>query len=389
MAPPGPPPLKDLLVADFSRALAGPYATMFLGDLGATVVKVERPGGGDESRGWAPPWSNGLSTYYQAINRNKIATVCDLASEEGRRAALDLCLRADVVVQNFKAGTLDRLGLGAAELLERKPSLIYCSITGFGRDAGRDMPGYDFLLQATGGLMSVTGEPDGEPLRVGVAIVDVLTGLHALTGILAALRYRDATGRGQHVEVELLSSLLSGLVNQTSSFLNAGTVPRRIGNRHPSLAPYELVPARDRPLALAIGNDAQFAAFCAEAGVPGMASDARFRTNAARVENREALLAGIEPALRPRTAAEWVERLTARGVPCGVVNRIDEAIELAARLGLQPSLDIPDAAGRGWRQVRNPITLSETPAEYRVPPTPWEEVRPLAEVLEEIDRRPA
>jgi len=361
---------------------------MFLGDLGATVVKVERPGGGDESRGWAPPWSNGLSTYYQAINRNKISTVCDLASEDGRRAATDLCLRADVVVQNFKAGMLDRIGLGPSELLARKPSLVYCSITGFGPHAGRDMPGYDFLLQAAGGLMSVTGEADGEPLRVGVAIVDVLTGLHALAGILAALRHRDATGQGQHVEVDLLSSLLSGLVNQTSGFLNAGAVPRRMGNRHPSLAPYELVASRDRPLALAIGNDAQFAAFCAEAGFPAMAADPRFRTNAARVENREALLAGIEAALREEDAATWVDRLTARGVPCGVVNRVDEAIELAVRLGLEPALDMPDHAGRGWRQVRNPISLSVTPAEYRVPPTPWDEVRPLHEVLEELDRRP-
>ncbi len=387
MAGPSPPPLKDLLVADFSRALAGPYATMFLGDLGATVVKVERPGGGDESRGWAPPWSNGLSTYYQAINRNKIATVCDLGSEEGRAAALDLCLRADVVVQNFKAGTLDRIGLGPSQLLAGKPSLVYCSITGFGPHAGRDMPGYDFLLQATGGLMSVTGEADGEPLRVGVAIVDVLTGLHALAGILAALRHRDATGAGQHVEVDLLSSLLSGLVNQTSSFLNAGAVPRRMGNRHPSLAPYELVDAKDRPLALAIGNDAQFAAFCAELGIAAMAADERFRTNAARVENREALLEAIEAVLRREDAATWVDRLTARGVPCGVVNRIDEAVELATRLGLEPALAMKDGDGRDWRQVRNPITLSATPAEYRVPPTPWGGVRPLGEVLEELDRK--
>ena len=378
------PPLKGLLVADFSRALAGPYATMFLGDLGATVVKVERPGGGDESRGWAPPWSNGVSTYYQAINRNKRVAVCDLGSEAGRASALELCLRADVVVENFRAGTLDRMGLGSADLLSRKPDLVYCSISGFGPGAGKDMPGYDFLLQAMGGLMSVTGEADGEPLRVGVAIVDVLTGLHALVGILAALRHRDATGKGQHVEVNLLSSILSGLVNQASAYLNTGAVPVRMGNLHPSLAPYELVDAQDRPLALAIGNDVQFATFCAEVGIDEISADPRFRTNASRVENRQALIERITAALSSAPAAEWVVRLTRRGVPCGVVNRVDEAIGLATALGLAPAIEMEDSAGRRWRQVRNPISLSETPAEYHLPPTPIEQAVPLAELLSEL-----
>jgi crotonobetainyl-CoA:carnitine CoA-transferase CaiB-like acyl-CoA transferase len=378
--------LKGLLVADFSRALAGPYATMFLGDLGATVVKVERPGAGDESRGWAPPWSNGVSTYYQAINRNKRVATCDLGSDAGRAVALELCLRADVVVENFRSGMLDRIGLGPAELLRRNPRLVYCSITGFGPGAGKDMPGYDFLLQAMGGLMSVTGEAEGEPLRVGVAIVDVLTGLHALVGILAALRHRDETGHGQHVEVNLLSSILSGLVNQASGYLNAGAVPRRMGNLHPSLTPYELVDTQDRPLALVIGNDAQFASFCAEAGIPELSADPRFRTNAARVENREALIERISKTLMTAPASAWVARLTPLGVPCGVVNRVDEAIELAATLGLAPSVEMEDAAGRRWRQVRNPISLSETPIEYRLPPTPMEQAAPLADLLEELDQ---
>ena len=377
-------PLAGLLVADFSRALAGPYATMLLGDLGATVVKVERPGTGDESRGWGPPYSNGVSTYYQAINRNKRVAVCDLATEEGGRSALELCSRADVLVENFRAGTLDRMGLGPADLLRLQPRLVYCSITAFGPGGGKDMPGYDFLLQAAGGLMSITGEERGEPLRVGVALVDVLTGLHALAGILAALRHRDATGRGQHVEVNLLSSVLSGLVDKTSGYLNAGVVPRRMGNRHPSLAPYELVPAKDRDLALAIGNDAQFAAFCAEAGIVEVAADERFHTNAARVSNRDAMLARITAALATDTAARWVTRLTARGVPCGVVNRVDEAIELATRLGLDPALEMEDGQGRTWRQVRSPITFSESETDYRVAPAPIEEALTLDELLKQL-----
>ena len=376
--------MRDILVADFSRALAGPYATMFLGDLGATVIKVERPAGGDESRGWGPPFSNGVSTYYQSINRNKRAVVCDLSTEAGRAAALELCLRADVVVENFRAGTFERLGLGADELMRRNPGLVYCSITGFGDEAGKDMPGYDFLLQAVGGLMSVTGESGGDPLRVGVAIVDVVTGLHALAGILAALRQRELTGTGAHVKVELLTSLLSGLVNQVSGYLNAGVVPQRMGNRHPSLAPYELMPAQDRPIALAIGNDAQFAAFCDEAGVAGLAADERFRTNAARVKNRDALLVQLETPLRQASAGEWVKRLTARGVPCGVINRVDEAVELAARLRLDPVVEMTDASGRMWRQVRNPITLSGAAAAYSVPPVPFEELRTLEDVLSEL-----
>ncbi|HEX8133592.1 MAG TPA: CoA transferase, partial [Actinomycetes bacterium] len=221
-------PLAGVVVADFSRVLAGPYATMLLADMGATVVKVERPDGGDDTRAWGPPWSDGLSTYYQAVNRNKRSVVCDLSSPEDRRAALALCRRADVVVENFRAGTMRRLGLGPAEVLAVNPRVVYCSITGFGPGAGADLPGYDLLLQAVGGLMSVTGQP-GEPTKVGVAVVDVIAGLHALAGILAALRHRDATGQGQHLQVNLLTSLLSGLVNQVSGFLNAGTVPRALG----------------------------------------------------------------------------------------------------------------------------------------------------------------
>lgn len=357
---------------------------MLLGDMGATVVKVERPDGGDETRAWGPPWSDGLSTYYQAVNRNKRAVLCDLASQEGRRAARELCLRADVVVQNLRAGAMERFGLGPEELMKAKPDLVYCSITGFGAGAGAEMPGYDFLIQAVGGLMSVTGDPGGEPLRVGVAIVDVLTGLHALAGILAALRVRDRTGQGQHVEVALLTSLLSGLVNQVSGYLNAGVVPRAMGNRHPSVAPYELVMARDRPLALAVGNNAQFAEFCAEAGLAGLAADPRFASNSGRVEHRDELIGLINAALQSAEAGDWIARLTRRGVPCGPVNRVDEALDLAATLGLEPCVDLAGAGGRVSRQVRHPVTFSRSPATYRLAPAPWDQVRPLEEVLREL-----
>ena len=368
-------PLAGVVVADFSRVLAGPYATMLLGDMGATVVKVERPPDGDDTRSWGPPWTDGLSTYYQAVNRNKDAVWCDLATEDGRAAARALCQRADVVVENFRTGTMDRLGLGYADLSRTNPGVVYCSVTGFGPDA--DLPGYDFLVQAVGGLMSVTGEEDGPATKVGVAVVDVLTGLHALAGILAALRHRDRTGQGQRVEVNLLTSLLSGLVNQVSGFLNTGAVPGRMGNRHPSIAPYELVPAADRPLALAVGNDRQFAALVDELGVPHLATDARFATNAARVANRAPLLDLLGAAVSTVDAEQWVRRLTPRGVPCCPVNGVDEAVELSRRLGLDPCVELSDVDGRGSRQVRHPIGFSATPARYRSPPARREDLRPL------------
>ena len=374
-------PLAGVVVADFSRVLAGPYATMLLADLGATVVKVERPHGGDDTRSWGPPWSDGLSTYFQAVNRNKRSVVCDLSAPADRRAALALSVRADVVVENFRAGTMRRLGLGPAEVLAVNPRVVYCSITGFGPGAGADLPGYDLLLQAVGGLMSITGQPGGKPTKVGVAVVDVIAGLHALAGILAALRHRDATGHGQHLQVNLLTSLLSGLVNQVSGFLNAGTVPRALGNRHPSITPYEVVRAADRPLVLAVGNDRQFAALCDELGVGGLATDPRFATNAGRVQHRETLVSLLNQALATAAADECVRRLAARGVPCGTVNGIDEAVELAARLGLEPVVEVADGHGRVSRQARHPVWFSATPATYRLAPPTWDQVLPIGEAL--------
>jgi crotonobetainyl-CoA:carnitine CoA-transferase CaiB-like acyl-CoA transferase len=356
-------PLEGLVVADFSRVLAGPFATMLLGDLGADVVKVEHPGGGDETRAWGPPWQGGHSTYYLAVNRNKRSVALDLKSDAGRRAARALAGRADVLVENFKAGALERLGLGFEEVARDNPGLVWCSISGFGQGAGAELPGYDFLVQAMSGLMSITGPAGGEPTKVGVALVDVLTGLYAFGGVLAALGERERTGRGQRVEVSLLGSALASLVNQASSYLCTGRPPVAMGNRHPSIAPYETLATADRRLVVAVGNDAQFARLCRVLGLPEAAADPRFATNADRVTNREALVGLLEEALAARGADDWVADLAGAGVPCGLVNDVGEAFALAERLGLDPVAD----AG-GIPQVANPIRLSSSPASYRLPP---------------------
>jgi crotonobetainyl-CoA:carnitine CoA-transferase CaiB-like acyl-CoA transferase len=353
--------LDGVLVADFSRVLAGPYATMLLGDLGADVVKVERPGSGDDTRAWGPPWSSEHdSTYFLGVNRNKRSLALDLSVESGRAAALELARRADVVVENLKPGGMDRLGLGFDDVRAVNPGVVYASITGFGAGAGAGLPGYDLLVQAVGGLMSVTGPAPGEPTKVGVALVDVITGLHAVIGIQAALRHRDSTGAGQRVEVNLLSSLLSALVNQTSGYAVAGVVPAIMGNRHPSIAPYETFMTADRALVLAVGNDGQFRALCTVLGRPELGEDARFATNPARVAHREALVAELSAELASRDADAWFAELAAAGVPCGPINDIAAAMDLATALGLAPVVD----AG-GVPTVADPVTLSATPVTYR------------------------
>ncbi|OAH12250.1 CaiB/BaiF CoA transferase family protein [Streptomyces jeddahensis] len=365
--------LDGLRIADFSRVLAGPYATMLLADLGADVVKVERPETGDDTRAWHPPADHdGTSTYFLSVNRNKRSVVLDLTTEAGLEQARALIAESDVLVENFRPGTMERLGLGHEELRARHPELIYCSISGFGSGAGAAIPGYDLLVQAVGGLMSVTGDVHGEPVKAGVALVDVITGLHASLGILAALRHRDATGEGQLVEVNLLGSLLSAMVNQASAFAVAGVVPGRMGNAHPSIAPYETLPTADRPLALAVGNDRQFAALAEVVGDPGLALDDRFRTNSDRVAHRAELWDILTERLSAAGADHWAAVLLAAGVPAGPVNTLDEAFAFAQKLGLPGIVDIPAAAdgegGRPSRQVAHPITLSGTPAQYRLPP---------------------
>jgi crotonobetainyl-CoA:carnitine CoA-transferase CaiB-like acyl-CoA transferase len=357
--------LDGVLVADFSRVLAGPYATMLLADFGADVIKVERPGAGDDTRAWGPPWSaEGESTYFLGVNRNKRSLALDLQTSEGHAHALELARRADVVVENLKPGGMDRLGLGYEDVRGVNPAVVYASITGFGRGAGAELPGYDLLVQAVGGLMSVTGPEQGQPTKVGVAVVDVITGLHAVIGIQAALRHRDRTGQGQLVEVNLLSSLLSALVNQTSGFAVAGVVPQIMGNRHPSIAPYETLMASDKPLVLAVGNDRQFRALCGVIGRPQLAVDERYATNPQRVSHRDALAEELTTALGRRQASEWFTELAAAGVPCGPINDVGAAMQLAESLGLAPVAD----AG-GVATVADPVRMSGTPPRYeRRPP---------------------
>ena len=373
--------LGDLRILDFSRVLAGPFATMMLADLGATVTKVERPGSGDETRSWGPPFdSRGQATYFQAVNRNKRSVALDLSDEADRRRALELARDSDVVVENFRPGVMERLGLGYEQLSAQDDSIVYCSITGFGAGAGAELPGYDLLVQALGGLMSITGSPDSEPQKVGVALVDVLAGLFASVGILAALRHRDATGEGQRVEVDLLSALLAGLVNQGSAYTIAGVVPGRLGNAHPSISPYELYPTAGGDLVLAVGNDRQFAALCEVLGRPALAQDARFASNGDRVAHRDQLRDALVELLATRPASKWAAALTAARVPAGVVNDVAGAFELAETLGLDPIVAAPvndgngDVDGGGNGDVvaltRNPISLSRTPPSYRSAPPP-------------------
>jgi crotonobetainyl-CoA:carnitine CoA-transferase CaiB-like acyl-CoA transferase len=360
----GPGPLAGVLVADFSRVLAGPLATMTLADLGADVVKVERPGGGDETRSWAPPVAaDGGSTYFLSVNRNKRSLALDLSTPDGRALARALALRADVLVENFAPGTMERFGLGYDELAADNPGLVYASVTGFGR--GASLPGYDFLVQAVGGLMSITGDPSGEPTKVGVAVVDVLAGQNLATGVLAALLARERSGRGQRVEVDLLSSLLAGLVNQASAHLNAGVVPGRMGNAHPSIAPYQTLRTADRPIAVAVGNDRQFERLAAVVCRDTAPLRGDFATNPDRVRHRASLVAQLEERLAARPAAHWLAELTTAGVPCGPVNSVADGIALAASLGLDP---VVRHSGAPVRTVACPIRLSATPASYRRPP---------------------
>ncbi|QDQ98917.1 CoA transferase [Tomitella fengzijianii] len=367
--------LDGLVIADFGRVLAGPYATMLLADLGAQVVKIERPGAGDDTRSWGPPFAGGQATYFQSVNRNKRSRALDLRDADGLAEARRLAERADVVVENFLPGTMDRLGLGYEAVAAANPGVVYCSITGFG--GHNDLPGYDLLVQAVGGLMSITGPGPGQPTKVGVALVDIITGLHAAVGVLAALRHRDRTGDGQRVEVNLLSSLLSALANQASGYVGAGVVPQAMGNRHPSIAPYELFDTADRALVLAVGNDRQFGSLVHALGAPELADDPRFARNTDRVAHREELVGRLTGLLAADTAEGWFTRLTAVGVPCGPLNDLADAFALAERLGLDPVVEVDNPRREApVRQVANPIRLSATPPRYRCAPPGLDEPAP-------------
>jgi crotonobetainyl-CoA:carnitine CoA-transferase CaiB-like acyl-CoA transferase len=366
-----PGPLSGVLVADFSRVLAGPYATMLLADMGAEVVKVESPEG-DETRTWTPPARDDISTYYLGINRGKRSIALDLRDEGDLQLARELARRADVMIQNFKPGGLAKYGLDAATVRAANPGLVYASISGFGQREGAAVPGYDLMVQAISGLMSLTGDADGPPFRAGISVFDVMAGKDAVIGILAALRHRDATGEGQEVEVNLLSSALSGLVNHSSAWVAGGVVPFRMGNAHPSVYPYEPMPTADRDLIVAAPNDRLFRRLCVVLGIPEVPDDPRFARNKDRTANREELRPLLVERLATRGAEEWFELLVGAGVPCGPINTIDAGFAMAEKFGLEPVIE----AGEGERALpmaRNPITFSATPTAYALPPPELDE----------------
>jgi len=355
-------PLSGIVVADFSRVLAGPYCTMLLADLGAEVIKVEGPAG-DDTRHWVPPVRDGVGTYFLAVNRNKRSIVLDLGDAADAEVAHALSARADVFIHNFKPGGLTKFGLDYDAVAARNADVIYCEISGFGAAGGASLPGYDLLVQAMSGLMSLTGGPDGPPYRSGISVFDVMTGLHSAIGILAALHHRDVTGEGQRIETNLLSTALSTMVNQVSAYVAGGVVPQRMGNAHLSLFPYEPLATGDGELIVVAGNDGQFRRLCAAIGAPELADDERFTTVGRRNDNREELRPLLLDRLATRSAQEWFTVLTEAGIPCGPINDVRGGVELADGLGLEPVV-----SPEGVPSVRNPVRMSATPARYDLAP---------------------
>ena len=378
---PGGAPLAGVRVADLSRVLAGPYCTMVLADLGADVVKVERPEGGDETRSWGPPFAGGEAAYYLSVNRGKRSCALDLSQPEGRALALELCAGADVVIENFKSGGADRLGIGYEQVRERNPRVVYCSITGFGSErepAGR--PGYDFVAQAESGLMSITGPEDGPPYKVGVALVDVLAGLHAAAAVLAALH----GGGGARIEVPLLDSGLAGLVNVAQNALVTGREPERHGNAHPNIVPYQDFQTSSGRIAVAAANDGLFRALCSVMGVEELSSDERFTTNAGRVEHRTELVPLLEARFGERSAEDWLAQLEAAGVPAGKVRSVPDALAAAAAAGRPATVRVEHPTAGPLDLVHSPI-WGATRTEATAPPLLGEHT---ADVLGELGRSP-
>lgn len=360
-------PLDGLLVADFSRVLAGPYCTMLLADMGAEVVKVESANG-DDTRSWLPPTRDGISTYFLSVNRNKRSISLDLKNPEDLFLAKNLIDRADIMIENFKPDGLKKYGLDFESVSKSNKGIVYASISGFGSsEQASSLPGYDLMVQAISGLMSLTGDPDGSPYRAGVAVFDVMAGLHATIGILAAISNRTKTNRGQHIEVNLLSSALSGLVNQTAAYVAGGVVPFRMGNAHPSLFPYEPLPTADGDLIVIAGNDGQFRNLVSVLGIGHVADDPRFGRNQDRTENRELLRPLLVEALKNKSAQAWFDVLIKAGVPCAPINTVDKGIEFASSIGLDPIVKVGEE-GEEMPLIKNPIRFSETPVSYRFPP---------------------
>jgi len=372
MSHPESGPLSGLVVADFSRVLAGPYCTMLLADLGADVIKVESPAG-DDTRRWIPPATAAeVATYYLAINRNKRSVALNLDDTDDLAVARELARRADILVENFKPGGLARFSLDYDSVRATNSGIIYASVSGFGSAGGKHLPGYDLMVQAMSGLMSLTGDPAGPPYRSGISVFDVIAGLHTTIGILAALNHRTWTGTGQHVEASLMASALSGMVNQTSAYAAGGVVPFRMGNGHPSLYPYEPLPTADGDLIVAAGNDVQFCKLCEVLGTPELAADPRFARNEDRTANRDLLRPLLAERLASRPATEWFAALIEAGVPCGPINTVDQGMAFAAEIGLDPVVN----AGRGPAAIptiRHPLTFSATAPRYDLPPPALDE----------------
>ncbi len=365
-------PLEGVRVLDLSRVLAGPYATMVLGDLGADVLKVEHPERGDDTRQWGPPFAGGEAAYFLSVNRNKRSVGVDLKSPEGQERIRSLAAGADVVIENMKRGGLDKLGLGYEALRELNPGLVYCSITGFGPGKDGARPGYDFLIQARAGVMGITGfpEPEGEPTKVGVAIADIVCGLHAATAILAALHKREATGEGARVEVPLFESTLSWLANRGQEYLVSGEDKGQMGNAHPTIVPYQTFDTSDKQIAVAVGNDAQFARLCEAMERADVAEDERFSTNPDRVANREELAALMQEVLSGRPADEWVERIRDAGVPCGPVNTLAEALSDEHLSSTDMLQEVEHPLAGTLEMLASPVLLDgERPPVRRPPPT--------------------
>jgi crotonobetainyl-CoA:carnitine CoA-transferase CaiB-like acyl-CoA transferase len=387
-------PLQGFRVLDLSRILAGPWASQMLADFGAEVIKIERPGSGDDTRAWGPPYmpdANGKATsesaYFHSANRGKQSVCIDIAQPRGQDLIRDLVSHCDVFIENFKVGGLRKYGLDYDGLKAIKPGLVYCSITGFGQDGPyAQRAGYDFMIQAMGGMMAVTGEADGQPLKTGVALADVITGLYSANAIQAALLHRQATGQGQYIDMALLDVQVAALANQALNYLASGNNPVRYGNAHPNIVPYQAFQTSDSHIILAVGNDAQFERFCEIADRPDLAADERFRNNSGRVSNREILLPQVIDIMRLRSSADWLELLNARGIPCGPINNLDEvfADPQVRHRGLQIELEHPTAGSVPG--VANPIRFSQTPLEFeRAPPLLGQHTRAVLQRLLGLD----
>jgi crotonobetainyl-CoA:carnitine CoA-transferase CaiB-like acyl-CoA transferase len=365
-------PLKGIKVFDLTRVLAGPTCVQMLADLGADVIKIEKPGSGDDTRGFAPPFMPGTqeSAYFVGVNRNKRSVTLDIAQPEGQAIARDLIAQSDILVENFKVGALAKYGLGYAQMHADFPGLIYCSITGFGQTGPyAPRPGYDSLIQAMGGVMSLTGEPDGQPQKVGIPLADLFAGLYGCIGILAALRHREATGQGQQIDIGMLDTHVAWLANQGMNYLATGQNPARLGNQHPNIVPYQVFATADGFMVLSVGNDPTFKRFCEAVGLEHLISDSRFATNAERVQNRQLVTDTLAPVMQTKTTSAWVNELEALKIGCGPINTLHEVFADPQVRARGSVVHMPHAATpQGVDVIANPVRLSETPADYRLPP---------------------